>query len=172
MGRKPRPPIEREGNGYRFNLDREERALVHRLMTEMRALLQEPDADSGDGQVTDNRLKRIFPTAYHQAGDQELDQEYQRLMREEILASRLLGLDAVDEFMNAASGDRANATEAQMMAFLQALNGVRLVLGTMLDVDEQHDVGDVPDDHPNAGEYNLYDFLSWLLDWSVRAVQG
>lgn len=165
MGRKPRPPIERHGAGYRFNLDLEERELVHRLMGEMRALLQDPDDSDG-------RLKRIFPTAYHQAGDQALDEEYQRLMREEILTSRLKGLDVVDEFMNAASGDRANATEAQMMAFLQALNGIRLVLGTMLDVDEAHDVDDIAEDHPHAGEYNLYDFLSWMLDWSVRAVQS
>ena len=139
--------------------------MVHRLMGEMRALLEDPD--DGDG-----RLKRIFPTAYHQDGDQALDDEYQRLMREEILASRLKGLDVVDEFMNAASGDRANATEAQMMAFLQALNGIRLVLGTMLDVDEAHDLDDIAEDHPLAGEYNLYDFLSWMLDWSVRAVQS
>ena len=168
MGRKQRPPIEREGTGYRFNLDHEERDLVHRLMGEMRALLEAPrDDDEVDG-----RLQRIFPTAYHQADDAALDTEYQRLMREEILTSRLKGLDAVDEFMRAASGDRASATEAQMMAFLQALNGIRLVLGTMLDVDERHDVGDIADDDPRAGEYNLYDFLSWLLDWSVRAVQS
>jgi hypothetical protein len=168
MGRKQRPPIEREAGGYRFNLDHEERDLVHRLMGEMRALLEAPPDDD----EVDNRLKRIFPTAYHQPDDAALDIEYQRLMREEILTSRLKGLDAVDEFMRAASGDRASATEAQMMAFLQALNGIRLVLGTMLDVDERHDLGDVAEDDPRAGEYNLYDFLSWLLDWSVRAVQS
>ena len=165
MGRKERPPIERHGGGFRFNLDLEEREMVHRLMGEMRSLLEDPDDSDG-------RLRRIYPKAYHQDGDAALDVEYQRLMREEILASRLKGLDAVDEFMAAAAGDRATATEAQMMAFMQALNGIRLVLGTLLDVDEQHDLGAVPEHHPMAGEYNLYDFLSWLLDWSVRAVQS
>lgn len=165
MARKVRPPIERVGGSFRFNLDLEEREMIHRLMGEMRALLEDSDDDDG-------RLRRIFPTAYHQASDQELDHEYQRLMREEILASRLKGLDAVDEFMQAASGDRATATEAQMMAFLQALNGLRLVLGTMLDITEEHDLGDIDETHPLAGEYNLYDFLSWMLDWSVRAVQS
>lgn len=164
MGRKVRPPIERVGSSYRFNLDLEEREMIHRLMGELRALLQDSDDDG--------RLRRIFPAAYHQAGDQELDEEYQRLMRDELRTSRLKGLDAVDEFMTAARGDRATATEAQMMAFLQALNGVRLVLGTMLDISEEHDVSEVHDDHPLASEYNLYDFLSWMLDWSVRAVQS
>lgn len=164
MGRKPRPPVERVGTSYRFNIDLEEREMIHRLMGEMRELLKGPDDDG--------RLQRIFPAAYHQRGDEQLDAEYQRLMRDELLASRLKGLDAVDEFMEAASGDRATATEAQMMAFLQALNGVRLVLGTMLDISEEHEIDVVHDDHPLAGEYNLYDFLSWILDWSVRAVQS
>ena len=91
---------------------------------------------------------------------------------EKLTEEHRLMAQTVDEFMDAASGDRANATEAQMMAFLQALNGIRLVLGTMLDVDEAHDLGDIAEDHPLAGEYNLYDFLSWMLDWSVRAVQS
>ena len=57
------------------------------------------------------------------------------------------------------------------MAFLQALNGVRLVLGTMLDITEDHDIGAVDENDPLVNEYNLYDFLSWILDWAVRAVQ-
>ena len=181
MGRKSRAPIERVGNSYRFNLDLEEREMIHRLMGELRALLQsqdaEPkqhagaDADHAPGQ-NDERLRRLFPTAYHEASDQEFDEEFHRLMRDELLTSRLKGLDAVEEFMVAARGDRATATEAQMMAFLQALNGIRLVLGTMLDISEDHDLGEVHENHPLAGEYNLYDFLSWVLDWSVRAVQS
>jgi len=117
-------------------------------------------------------MKRIFPAAYHQEVDRELNTEYQRLMREEILTSRLKGLDAVDGFMAQASGDKAILTESEMMAFLQALNGVRLVLGTMLDISEDHDIGGVDENDPLVGEYNLYDFLSWILDWAVRAVQG
>jgi hypothetical protein len=49
---------------------------------------------------------------------------------------------------------------------------VRLVLGTMLDITEDHDIGAVDENDPLVGEYNLYDFLSWILDWAVRAVQG
>jgi hypothetical protein len=165
MARRQRPPVERDGVNFRININREERELIRRLMAEMRGLLTDPDEDDG-------RLKRIFPAAYHQPGDQRLDDEYQRLMREEILTSRLKGLDAVDLFMQSAAGDRAGLTEPQMMAFLQALNGVRLVLGTMLDITEDHDIGGVDEDDPLVGEYNLYDFLSWLLDWSVRALQG
>jgi hypothetical protein len=174
MGRRPRPPVERDGRNYRINIGLDERELIRRLMQEMRTLLTHSPSQSAPGaaQPNDDRLRRIFPVAYHQQGDVALDEEYQRFMHDELLASRLKGLDTVEGFMATASGDRASLTEAEMMAFLQALNGVRLVLGTMLDITEDHDIGDVDEDDPLVGEYNLYDYLSWILDWSVRAVSG
>jgi hypothetical protein len=60
--------------------------------------------------------------------------------------------------------------EEVMIAFVQAINGLRLVLGTMLDVVEDHDPDDIDDDDPLVGEHHLYNFLSWLLDWAVRAL--
>jgi len=165
MARKPKPPVDRVGHDkYSINLDLEEVDLIHRLMGELRQLLNEPQDD-------DNRLRRLFPAAYHQPGDRELDEEYQRLMHEDLLESRLKGLDLVDEFM-AGGLHHQRLTQAELLAFVQALNSVRLVLGTILDVSEDHDFGEVPDDHPLVGEYQLYDFLSWVLDWSVRALQG
>jgi len=164
MARKVKPPIERVGADFRINLEFEERDLIHRLMGEFRTLLHLPGDDS--------RLVRLFPTAYHQACDREMDEEYQRLMREELVASRLKGLELIEDFLATPDGGTPRLSEGQMAAFLQALNGVRLVLGTMLDVSEDHDIGEIGDDHPLAGEYQLYDFLSWLLDWTVRALQS
>lgn len=91
-------------------------------------------------------------------------------MRSELVASRLAGLDVVSDSLAPNDRRAPELTETQMMAFLQALNGVRLVLGTMLDVSEEP--GEISADHPMSGEYQLYDFLSWVLDSSVRAVQG
>jgi hypothetical protein len=54
---------------------------------------------------------------------------------------------------------------------MQGLNGLRLILGTVLDVTEDHDIELVDDDDPKAGEHHLYVFLSWLLEWTVRAMQ-
>jgi Domain of unknown function (DUF2017) len=162
MPRRRKPPVERVGNTYSINLDIDELELIHRLMVELRQLLTDPGAD--------DRLKRLFPVAYHQASDRELDAEYQRLMRDELLESRLKGLDVVDDFM-AGGLQHQRLTEAELSAFLQALNSVRLVLGTLLDVSEDHDVDDVDERDPMAAEYHLYDFLSWVLDWTVRALQ-
>ena len=162
---KPRPPIERLGASFRINLDEEERELIGRLMGELRELLAEPSGD--------DRLRRLFPAAYHAEADRAKDEEYQRLMRDELLASRLTGLDTVEAFFDTTDPDwDESLTEGQMTAFVQALNGVRLVLGTILDISEEHDVDDMDDDHPLVGEFQLYNFLSWVLDWSIRALQA
>jgi hypothetical protein len=153
-----RPPVERYKDGYRINLDTDERELILRLLRELRGLLL--------GSSDNPTLVRLFPTAYHLPDDSELDAEYQRLMREEIVASRLAGIDLVVD----AFEDKPPLTEGQIMAVVQAVNGIRLVMAAVLDVSEDHDPDDIDDDHPNAGDYHLYSFLSWLLEWSVRAL--
>ena len=52
---------------------------------------------------------------------------------------------------------------------MQAVNGVRLVLGTILDVSEDDDVDELEEHVP---EYQLYAYLSWLLDSAVLAASG
>ena len=152
------PPIERVRNGFVFNIGTDERELVARLLTELSQLLM--------GESSDPRLIRIFPPAYHLADDAEADAEYQRLMREELVASRLSGITTV----NTALQGSGPVDEETMIAFIQAINGLRLVLGTMLDVDEDDDPDQVDEDDPQVGEHHLYNFLSWLLDWAVRAL--
>ncbi len=152
------PPIERVREGFAFNIGDDERQLLARLLTELSQLLM--------GESDDPRLIRIFPPAYHLADDAEADAEYQRLMREDLVASRLSGISTV----NAALEAPGPVGEEAMVAFVQAINGLRLVLGTMLDVGEDHDPDLIDDDDPQIGEHHLYNFLSWLLDWAVRAL--
>ena len=152
------PPIERVRNGFVFNIGNDERQLVARLLNELSQLLM--------GESGDPRLVRIFPPAYHLADDAEADAEYQRLMREDLVASRLAGITTV----NTALQEPGPVGEETMIAFVQAINGLRLVLGTMLDVVEDHDPDEIDDDDPLVGEHHLYNFLSWLLDWAVRAL--
>jgi hypothetical protein len=161
MARWPfRPPVQQTKDGFRINLDNDERLLIERLMRELRELLLGPsDAPA---------LARLFPTAYHLPEDIELDDEYQRLMREEIVASRLTGIDMVIDALN----DKHPLTQGQIMALVQAVNGIRLVLAAVLDVTDDHDPEDIDDQHPQAADYQLYSFLSWLLEWSVRALTG
>lgn len=158
--RRERPPVERVRGGFELNVDRSERDVLSRLLDELRSLLM------GDGDH--EAMRRIFPPAYHLAEHAEADAEYQRLMREELVASRLSGIATVEA---ALVGDGV-LDEAQLLALMQALNGLRLVLGTILDVDEHTDPDEIDLDHPQIAEHHLYAFLSWLLDWTVKAISA
>lgn len=149
--------VTRSRQGYVLHLGAEERSVVSRLLDELRALLRSPGTASPV-------LERLFPVVHPDHPDRE--SEYQRLMRDELLASRMGAIDTVQRVL-AGSGRKVTLDEAQLMAFMQAVNGLRLVLGTVLDVGE--------DDEPSAddsAEHHLYGYLSWLLDASVRAVSG
>ena len=98
----------------------------------------------------------------------EHDAEYQRFMREELVKSRLAAIDGVQGALT----DQQPMDDSALLGFMQALNGVRLVLGTLLDVGEDHDPDDIDDDHPMLAEHQLYMFLSWLLDHAVSASMG
>jgi hypothetical protein len=144
--------------GFRLNIDDGERQLIVRLMGELREVMLRSDPD-GPG------LRRLFPTAYH--ADPDADAEYQRLMREELVASRLAGIETVTAALTA-----PEMSADELYATMQGVNSLRLVLGTMLDVGEDHDPLGVTDDDPHAAEAHLYDYLSWLLDHIVGALSG
>src|SRR5215467_14246643 len=72
---------------YRVDLPPPERDVLARLLPQLRQLV------SGEGD-DDGRSRRLFPTAYAQ--DAEADADYQRLMREELVASRLAAIETVE----------------------------------------------------------------------------
>lgn len=150
-----RPPVRSKGDGFVIDIGADESALVVRLLGELRALLTDPDPGP-DARVL---LGRLFPTAY--PDDDELEAEYQRLMREELVQSRLAAIDAVERALTG----NGRVDEAGLTAFMQSVNAIRLILGTMLDVTD--DEPDRPE--PDIPEYQLYGYLSWLLEWAVRA---
>lgn len=150
-----RPPVRSKGDGFVIDIGADESALVVRLLGELRALLTDPDPGP-DARVL---LGRLFPTAY--PDDDELEAEYQRLMREELVQSRLAAIDAVERALTG----NGRVDEAGLTAFMQSVNAIRLILGTILDVTD--DEPDRPE--PDIPEYQLYGYLSWLLEWAVRA---
>ncbi len=157
-----RPPFEATTNGYRINLDDEERHFVRRLVGEVRELLTSMP-------VGDPKMARLFPPAYSNAGgeDAEAEAEYQRLMRDELVASRLDSIGRIDELL--ADASTTTMTADQLNAFVVSLNSVRLILGTILGVTDEDDDEDDPAS-PLAAEMAMYNFLSWLLDSAVTAL--
>ena len=152
--------VTRSGSGYVLHLGKDERALVARLVDELRAVMTEPDAQAA--------AARLFPVVHpDRPADEE---EYQRLMRDELVTSRLAGIDVVEGVLGR-SGRKVPLDEGEMLAFVQAVNSVRLVLGTVLDVGEDDDF-DPRAELVDSPEYQLYGYLSWVLDAAVRAMSG
>ena len=89
-------------------------------------------------------------------------------MRDELVTSRLAGIETVRR-CSRGRRKKVTLTEEQLTSFMQAVNGVRLVLGTILDVSEDDDVVEIEDHVP---EYQLYAYLSWLLDSAVLAASS
>ena len=161
LGRKQFvPPVIRVADGWQLTLDIEERALIVRLMAELRALVEGPDDNA--------LLQRLFPNAY--PDDEEKEAEYQRLMREELVASRIAAIDAVTSLLDPGTPSELNAVwdEGQTIAFMQSINAIRLVLGSLLGIDDDESADDAETE--SSPEHQLYDFLSWLLEWTVRAL--
>lgn len=146
--------IRANGSKYDINLPDEERQLLAHLLPQLREVLTTPD---------DERARRLFPTAY--LNDAEQDAEYQRYMRDELVTSRLAALDRFEETAQAKSVD-----EGTLMGWMQSINAVRLVIGTLLDVGEDTDVEALSQDAPDFAEQALYAYLSGLLYEIVEAL--
>ena len=66
--------------------------------------------------------------------------------------------------------DARRLDEDQVLAWLGAINDLRLVLGTRLDVTEDlHETG-VPEHDQRAGPFAVYAYLGWLQEQVVRAL--
>jgi hypothetical protein len=151
---RPSPRVVPRDGSYLLTLDDRERELIRQILGDMRALLVLDSADP--------RVRRLYPAAY--ADDAEKEQEYRDLTHEELRSSRLANVDAVEGSIEATV-----LTEEQLTAWMQAVNSLRLVLGTLLDInDDDQELAFDPDD-PEARTQALYGYLGGLLDEIVDA---
>ncbi|WP_419849026.1 DUF2017 family protein [Candidatus Poriferisocius sp.] len=152
----PRQPIVPIGDGtYSLDLRDEERALIAAIVPDLRGLLAD---DPGDEMLT-----RLFPTA--RPDDPEAEAEYRELVRDDLVSKRLARLDIVAELAEATVLD-----QEQLAAWMGAVNDIRLVLGTRLEVTEDDEYDDDPEsDDPEAVARSAYWYLGWLLEHLVEA---
>ena len=115
-------------------------------------------------------LARLFPAAY--GDDTEAAAEFRRYtetsLRQRKLDNVRAALASLDE-----PGRERPLDEATTMAWLGALNDLRLALGTRLDVHEDWTAqyAALPPDDPARAALELYDWLSWLEESLVRCLE-
>jgi hypothetical protein len=108
-------------------------------------------------------LRRLYPPAYRD--DPERQRAYAAISRDELTTSRVAALDTV---IDTIGEDQIDAVQAEQWMF--ALNAVRLTLGTLLDITEDHDPRDVDEDDPRLPQLVTYDLLSLLLGSLVTTI--
>jgi hypothetical protein len=147
--------FERRSDGsFTLHLSEDDRRFLASLADELgRVLSDEPD---------DPALRRLFPPAY--PDDVTREAGYQMLMGDELRSSREHALTLLRE-----TAERTELNEEEVTGWVQAVNSLRLVLGTRLDVTEDDDAEPPGDDDPQARAKLVYHYLGVVLE---RAVDG
>jgi len=146
-------PVRRRGKGFELRLETWERDVLRSLPGQMRELLA----------TDDPALERLFPPAY--LHDDEKNDEYRRLVKQDLTDKRLEAIDVLE-----ATVDATRVDEEQLLAWMGALNDVRLVLGTRLEVTEEMYDRQLDEDDPRAHGFALYSFLGYLQEAVVAAL--
>jgi len=147
---------------FQVRLPAGERELLRTLPEQLRELLTSGDA------AKDPALRRLFPPPT--TDDEAINAEFERLMRDELVAERIASLETMERTLEA-----ERLSEDELAAWLSALNDLRLVLGVRLDVTEDTTVADfasLPDDDARVLMYTTYSYLTFLEDHIVGALAG
>jgi hypothetical protein len=146
--------IERDpAGGVRLNFREEEVLLVQELLGELEALLEDPD---------DPVVRRLFPPAH---ADRENEEQYRSLVRDQLVAGHSKALSTMRDTLA-----RKELSSDEADAWLRALNDLRLVLGTRLDVTEDTDFENIDPREPRGRDLAVYAYLAWLQEQLVEAL--
>lgn len=151
--------VRRDRHGrYELRLGPPERNLLRSLAPQMEELLAAED---------DPAVARLFPTAYPEDCDVDRQTEYRLLAHDELRQSHRAALETLGR-----SADAERLEESQLQEWIRALNCVRLVLGTRLDITEEGDERPTDVEDPRMAAFAAYDFLTWLQGEIIDALSG
>jgi Domain of unknown function (DUF2017) len=155
--RKSKLPFQPNGDGtFTIGLDADARDFLADLPRQLRTVIEAGDEAS---------TRRLFPPAYHRQDDSEREEEYRRFMREDLITSKMGAMAMLQEKAHAET-----LNEDDMIAWMGAINDIRLVLGTQLDVYEGLDTDDLPADDERLPALSVYGWLSALLELIVMGL--
>ena len=149
--------------GFELRIPAQERELLRAVGPQLREVLVQQAAAAAPGD--DPAIDRLFPVAY--PSDEDRQTEYRLLVHDELLSSHLGALAVLEE---TADADRLD--EDQLLSWMRALNHVRLVLGTRLDITEDGDERPMDPADPRTAAFAVYDYLTYLQGEVIQALSG
>ena len=148
--------IERSDAGFEVEILSWQRQMMEGLIPQLRELLLAGDSPA---------IRRLFPTAY--PNDAQANADYDALVHDQLLESRLAALDTVESNLEA-----TQLSEPELYQWMQAINSIRLVVGTRLDVSEEDDPDVLLDEeHPDRQLWLIYQLLTEMLAIIVDALE-
>ncbi|MCU1513242.1 MAG: hypothetical protein JWO10_332 [Microbacteriaceae bacterium] len=168
-------PFRRTRTGYTAVFEPQEAGILGELAGQVASLLQAHDENVGDP-----ALARLLPDAY--PGDAEASAEFRRFTTDGLVERKvqnaMVVLQTVGEATSAATATRVLLTADEAQAWLRTITDIRLSLATRLGIsnedDDSHDRGPHADgddaDSPDAGIVDVYDWLAFVQDSLVRAL--
>lgn len=149
--------LESDGRGG-FTLETYEwqRRMLANLISSLRDLLLEGSSPM---------LRRLYPTAY--PSDPDANAAYEQLVHDQLLEQKLAALDTVETSMT-----RTRLSEDELVQWMNAVNSLRLVIGTRLDISEDDDPLEVADDDPDRPLWVSYELLTQMLALIVDVLSG
>lgn len=144
----------RDDGSYSVEWRAGDRAMIEALSGELVEMVSTDDPS----------LARLFPPAY--LDDDERADGFAALTRDDLIERRRAATAVLVAGMNADHVDGA-----QLLTMMRALNDLRLVLGTQLDVSEDTRPSRIDMHRPDAAKWFAYERLSLLLDDLISALE-
>jgi len=182
--------FQRTRRGITARLDDAEREVLHHLFTDVAGMLAATGAPAsvdpledlmgiteGATRPDDPALARLLPDATRD--DEEVAAEFRRLTERGLRERKQSALVVAAASLEGAPGRAVVLDEEQSVAWLTALNDVRLVVAERMGVRTEEDAERVahlaaalPDEDPRVWMASVYDFLTWLQETLVHAVSA
>ena len=159
-----------------LELDAAELEVLSQLFDQMADLLEDPQSEldsdplakllnmSGSTQISeDPALARLFPDGY--SDDEHASADFRRFTEQDLKARKVVALNTARESLKDWQG-KSSITQQQALDWLKALNDLRLVLGTRLEITDERD-RDYDSDEPG---FHLYNYLTYLQGTLIDAL--
>lgn len=159
-----------------LKLDDAEHGVLLQLFEQMSELLTDLDSESGTDPLAqllnmsgstqiseDPALARLFPDGY--SDDKHASADFRRFTEQDLRAQKQAALATTRETLTDWAG-KANVSNQQAQDWLRALNDLRLVLGTRLEITDEGDQ-DFDSDDPGM---HLYNYLTYLQGTLIDAL--
>ena len=160
------------GGKLTLKLDDAELGVLSQLFEQMAELLEVPDSEvskdplaellsmGGSTQISeDPALARLFPDGY--SDDEHASADFRRFTEQDLRGQKLAALATVRGTLSDWTG-KSSISAQQAQDWLKAINDLRLVLGTRLEINEVSD-RDHETDEPGMQLYNYLTYLQGTL---------